>query len=165
MRTTMAVVVAAMMLAVTLEAPALPAAGAAAPDFALKNAAGKNLRLSELRGEVVLLNFWATWCGPCRQELPHLDKIHGQYRNAGLTVLAINIDNDRANAEAMLQKLGVRVPTLYDADKRVSKLYEVDTMPLTVIIDRDGRVRYVHRGYRAGFEQKYEQQVRELLRQ
>lgn len=164
MRTTMALI-AATLLAVTLEASALPTAGAPAPDFALKNSAGKNLRLSELRGEVVLLNFWATWCGPCRQELPHLDKIHGQYRNAGLTVLAINIDNDRVNAEAMLQKLGVRVPTLYDADKRVSKLYEVDAMPATVIIDRDGRVRYVHRGYRVGFEQKYEQQVRELLRQ
>ena len=144
---------------------ALPAVGTPAPDFSLKSNAGRNTRLSELRGEVVLINFWATWCGPCRQEMPQLARLHAQYREAGFTLLGINIDDNRANAEAMMKKLGVQFPTLYDSDKRVSRLYDVDTMPATLLIDRDGRVRYVHRGYRDGYERKYQEQIRELLKE
>jgi len=142
---------------------ALPAPGSTAPDFALKSASGRNIRLSELRGQVVLINFWASWCGPCRQELPLLEKLQERYRSAGFTLLAISIDDDRKNADAMLGKLGVKLVPLYDGDKRVAKRYDVDTMPATLIVDRDGRVRYVHRGFLSGYEQKYEQQVRELL--
>ncbi|HLF22825.1 MAG TPA: TlpA disulfide reductase family protein, partial [Burkholderiales bacterium] len=84
-------------------------------------------------------------------------------RNAGFTLLAVSIDDTRANADAMLRKLGVKLVPLYDTDKRTAKRYDVDTMPATLIVDRDGRVRYVHRGYRGGYEVKYEEQVRELL--
>ncbi len=144
---------------------ALPPVGSAAPDFALKSASGRNVRLSELRGQVVLINFWASWCGPCREELPELEKLQQRYRSAGFTLLPISIDDSRRNADAMLAKLGVRLTPLYDPDKRAAKRYDVDTMPATLIVDRDGRVRYVHRGYRSGYEKKYEQQVRELLTQ
>ena len=144
---------------------ALPAAGTRAPDFALNSNSGRNLRLSELRGEVVLINFWATWCGPCRQEMPQLGRLYAQYRAAGFTLLGINIDDNRANAEAMVKKLGVHFPTLFDSDKRVARLYDVDAMPATLLIDRDGRVRYVHRGYRDGYERQYQEQIRELLKE
>lgn len=144
---------------------ALPAVGSAAPDFALKSGSGRNIRLSELRGQVVLINFWASWCGPCRQELPLLEKLQQRYRSAGFTLLAISIDDSRRNADAMLGKLGVKLAPLYDTEKRAAKRYDVDTMPATLIVDRDGRVRYVHRGYRSGYEAKYDQQVRELLTQ
>lgn len=144
---------------------ALPAVGVRAPDFALNSSTGRNMRLSESRGEVVLINFWATWCGPCRQEMPQLGRLYEQYRVAGFTLLGVNIDDSRANAEAMVKKLGVRFPTLFDSDKRVARLYDVDTMPATLLIDRDGRVRYVHRGYRDGYERKYQEQIRELLKE
>lgn len=144
---------------------ALPETGTRAPDFSLNSSTGRNMRLSELRGEVVLINFWATWCGPCRQEMPQLSRLYAQYRNAGFTLLGINIDDKRDNAEAMAKKLGVHFPTLFDSDKRVARLYDVDTMPATLLIDRDGRVRYVHRGYRDGYEQKYQEQIRELLKE
>jgi peroxiredoxin len=144
---------------------ALPTIGAAAPDFALKSDTGRNVRLSELRGQVVLLNFWASWCSPCRQELPLLSKIHAQYRAAGFVLLGVNVDDNRKEAEAMLKRLDLRFPTLFDGNKNVAKLYGVDTMPATLIIDRDGRVRYVHRGYFGGYERKYDQQVRELLKE
>ena len=144
---------------------ALPKAGTAAPDFASKSDSGRNVRRSELRGQVVLINFWASWCGPCRQELPLLDKIYAQYRNAGFMLLAVNVDDNRKDADAMRKRLGLRLPTLFDSGKNVAKLYGVDMMPATVVIDRDGRVRYVHRGYYEGYEKKYEQQVRELLKQ
>lgn len=146
-------------------ASALPQAGKPAPDFALKSDSGRNVRLSELRGQVVLVNFWASWCGPCRQELPVLNKLYARYRNVGFTLLAVNLDDDRKNGEAMAKRLGLNFLVLFDAGKRVANLYQVDTMPATIIIDRDGRVRYLHRGYYSGFETKYEQQLRELLKE
>ena len=146
-------------------AAAAPAAGKPAPDFALKSDSGRNVRLSELRGQVVLVNFWASWCTPCRQELPILNKLHTQYRGAGMALLAVNVDEERKNAETMLRRLELSMPVLFDADKSVVRLYQVDTMPTTLLVDRDGRVRYVHRGYYSGFEQKYEQQLRELLKE
>lgn len=154
-----------MAFAVSAAPAALPAIGQAAPDFTLKSTSGQNLRLRELRGEVVLINFWATWCGPCRQEMPALNKIHEQYRRAGFTLLGVNIDDDPAAARDMARKLGVGFPVLLDTDKRVSRLYDVDTMPATLIVDRNGKIRYVHRGYRPGLEVTYQNQVRELLKQ
>ena len=144
---------------------ALPAVGVSAPDFAAKSNSGRNVRLSELRGQVVLINFWASWCSPCRQELPLLSKIYSQYHGAGFALLAVNVDDNRKDAEVMLKRLDLKFPTLFDGNKSVAKLYGVDTMPATLVIDRDGRVRYVHRGYYDGYERKYEQQVRDLLKE
>ena len=152
--------------AVALPPAAYAAAPAGnAPDFTLKSDSGQNLRLQEQRGRVVLINFWATWCGPCRVEMPHLNRLYDKYRSAGFQLLGVNIDEDPAKAQALATKLGLQFPVLFDADKRVSKLYDLTTMPSTVLVDRDGRVRYVHRGYRDGFESTYEQQIRALLKE
>ena len=138
---------------------------APAPNFTLPTADGQNLALQEQRGRVVLINFWATWCGPCKQEMPHLNRLHEKYRSAGLVLLGVNIDDDPRNGIAGAAKLGLKFPVLLDADKRVSRLYDLASMPSTVVIDRDGRVRYLHRGYREGYELNYEQQIRELLKE
>jgi thiol-disulfide isomerase/thioredoxin len=113
---------------------------------------------------VVLLNFWATWCGPCREEMPQLSRLQDKYRNAGLLLLGVNVDDDSRNAATVASKLGLKFPVLLDTDKQVSKLYDISAMPSTVLIDRDGRVRYLHKGYREGYAQTYEQQIRELLK-
>ncbi len=139
--------------------------GAAAPDFALAALTGANKRLSEHIGQVVLLNFWATWCGPCRQEMPYLEDIHRHYREAGFTVLGVNLDKDPDGARRMVEDLGVSFPVLLDQDKDVSRLYDVRAMPMTVLIDRDGRVRYVHHGYHPGMEASYLDQVRALVQE
>ncbi len=136
-----------------------------APDFTLKANTGKNVRLRELQGEVVMINFWATWCGPCRLEMPKLEQLHRQYQKTGFTLLGVNLDDNSGNAIGMVKKLGVSFPILFDKDKRVSKLYKVDAMPMTVLIDRDGKLRYLHRGYKAGYEDIYQTQVRELLKE
>jgi peroxiredoxin len=138
---------------------------APAPDFTLRTQGGPNLRLQEQRGKVVLVNFWATWCGPCRQEMPHLNKLQDKYRSAGLLILGVNVDDDTRNAAEVSTKLGLKFPVLFDTDKAVSKLYDMSTMPSTVVIDREGRVRFVHRGYRSGYETTYDQQIRELLKE
>ncbi len=169
------VVVGSLLVAATVlgieTAAALPDVGAAAPDFALKSDDGRNIRLSELRGQVVLINFWASWCVPCARELPLLDKIYAQYRAAGFMLLGVNVDSTakRRDAEEMMKRLNVRFPVLFDPNQAVVARYqdgrEKGAMPLTLIVDRDGRVRHVHLGYFNGYEKKYEQQVRDLLKQ
>jgi peroxiredoxin len=121
-------------------------AGQPAPDFALKSSSGENLRLSEYRGDVVMINFWATWCGPCRQEMPLLDELYSRYQRVGFNLLGVNIDDDSGRAMDMINELGVSFPVLFDATKEVSRLYQVDAMPVTVIVDREGNVRHVHQG-------------------
>ncbi len=139
--------------------------GRTAPDFALKNSTGDNIRLSEFRGDVVMINFWATWCGPCRQEMPLLDELYNRYERVGFNLLGVNIDDDSSRAMRMVEELGVDFPVLFDARKEVSKLYEVEAMPVTVIVDRQGTVRFVHHGYKPGYEDKYLDQIRTLLRE
>lgn len=155
----------ATLLATPVSQAAMPTTGSVAPDFTLKSNSGKNLKLSEFRGQVIMINFWATWCGPCREEMPLLNRIHEQYRKAGFTLLGVNIDDRPATAQAMAKNLGIRFPILFDTEKRVSRLYDVNAMPSTLLIDRDGRVRHIHLGYRPGYEARYESQVRELLKQ
>jgi len=140
------------------------APSASAPDFALRTVGGPNLRLQELRGRVVMVNFWATWCAPCRQEMPELNKLYAKYRASGFVLLGVNIDNDAAHAADVAAKLGLKFPVLLDTDKAVSRMYELSTMPSTILIDRDGRVRYVHGGYVSGYEDVYDKQIRELLK-
>ena len=155
-------------LAFGLAAPATgatPTTNAVAPDFTLRGSDGRNVRLDELRGQVVLVNFWATWCGPCREEMPRLDTLYQKYHKSGFVLLGINVDDDPRTALATAAKLGVSFPVLLDTDKKVSKLYDLNTMPSTIVIDRDGKVRYLHRGYRAGTEGDYEQQIRGLLKE
>jgi peroxiredoxin len=155
----------AALAAVSLPASASLTPSAGAPDFTLPSLDGPNLRLAEQRGRVVMINFWATWCGPCRVEMPHLSRLYDKYRDAGFTVLAVNIDEEPRKAAALAKQLGMRFPVLLDTDKKVSRLYDLSTMPSTVLVDRDGRVRFVHRGYRDGYEDTYDKQIRQLLRE
>lgn len=149
----------------------LPAAHASiapastAPDFTLKSLAGPNLRLKEQRGKVVLVNFWATWCAPCREEMPQLNKLFDKYRASGFTLLGVNVDEDSRNTAGVASQLGVKFPVLLDSDKAVSKLYALSAMPSTVLIDRDGRLRFSHSGYRPGYELEYDKQIRNLLKE
>ena len=160
----MRIAFAALIALAATTAPAARAPASAAPDFTLHVMDGPNLRLKEQRGRVVMVNFWATWCGPCRQEMPQLNRLYEKYKASGFVLLGVNVDDDQRKAAEVAGKLGVTFPVLLDTDKVVSKLYDLSTMPSTVIIDRDGKVRYVHRGYLTGYEDNYEKQIRELLK-
>lgn len=158
-----ALLVSGLMMAAGLPAHAAVARGDA-PDFTLRTADGRNLRLGEQRGQVVMVNFWATWCGPCRVEMPHLNRLYEKYRASGFTLLGVNVDDDAAKATGLADKLGLKFPVLLDSEKKVSRLFDVSTMPSTWLIDRDGRIRHEHRGYRDGYEVTYDQQIRDLLK-
>jgi thiol-disulfide isomerase/thioredoxin len=136
-----------------------------APDFTLKSRSGKNLKLSELRGQVVMINFWASWCGPCRQEMPLLDKLYERYSPLGFTLLGVNVEEDSGKAQALLNENPVSFPVLFDVTNKVSKLYNLSAMPSTVLVDRDGNMRYLHKGYVPGTEVEYEKQVKALIRE
>ena len=140
-------------------------AQAPAPDFTLKSNNGENVRLSELRGEVVLINFWASWCGPCRQEMPILSELHDKYKAMGFTVLAVNVEENSSEARKLLKEMPVSFPVLFDNDSTVSKQYDVVAMPSTVLVDRNGNMRYLHKGYKPGLEDTYVEQVRSLIRE
>jgi len=151
--------------AATLGAAAPLQTGAPAPAFQLVSNTGKTLALADFKGQIVLLNFWASWCGPCRQEMPILEQLNRQYHGKGVTLLGVNVEPDSAAAVQWLKATPVTFPILFDTDSKVSKLYEVAGMPNTVIIDRKGLVRYIHRGYAAGAENDYLNQIRGLIRE
>jgi len=136
-----------------------------APDFTLKSLSGKNLKLSEMAGNVVLINFWASWCGPCREEMPLLNDLHNKYQPLGFTVLGINVEEQTEMARGFLKDYPVDFPVLLDDKNQVSKLYEVVAMPTTVVVDRDGKLRFLHKGYKSGDEKKYRDMVKQLIRE
>jgi peroxiredoxin len=153
-----------LMMAITLNAHAL-SVGQASPDFTLPSSTGKNIRLQELRGQVVLINFWASWCGPCRQEMPLLEDIYKKYSKLGFTILGINVEQDSSKAATYLRDVPVSFPILFDTQNTLSKLYDVNAMPTTVIVDRNGKIRYIHAGYKPGYEETYKKQIKDLIKE
>jgi peroxiredoxin len=157
------------MLALILVFAALPVGAVdlrqPAPDFTLKSLQGLNMRLDEMKGQVVLINFWASWCGPCRQEMPILDRLHTRYEDAGFAVLGVNVEGEIEPAQKIVDKTNVTFPVLIDEGQNVSEMYDLQAMPSTVVIDRDGVIRYIHRGYKPGDEAKYTDVVKKLIRE
>jgi peroxiredoxin len=138
---------------------------AVAPDFTLNAQGGKSVALTQFKGQVVMLNFWASWCGPCRQEMPLLDSIYKKYSKLGFTMIGVNVEPDSKAANDWLKQTPVTFPILYDTDSKVSKLYGVSGMPSTVIVDRKGTVRMIHHGYKPGDEEEYLSSIRSLMRE
>jgi peroxiredoxin len=133
------------------------------PDFSMRALSGEVIRLSERRGSVVLLGFWARWCGDCRQAMQVLDDINEKYQRAGLLTLGINVGDSAAQAAAMSSSLALRFPILIDTDQSTGSQFDLRSMPLIVLIDRDGQVRYSHRGFSRGDEVKITTQLHKLL--
>jgi thiol-disulfide isomerase/thioredoxin len=157
-----------LALAAVFVLPAFAATSSGpAPAFSLSARGGKTIDLSQFKGQVVMINFWATWCGPCRQEMPILEDIYKKYKPMGFTMLAVNVEPDTAAAEAWLSKLSkpVTFPVAFDTESKVSKLYKVAGMPSTVFVDRKGNYRVMHKGYKPGDENFYLTQIRSMLKE
>jgi thiol-disulfide isomerase/thioredoxin len=121
--------------------PPPPQVTFAAPDFTLSLLSGGTMRLADLRGKAVLLNFWATWCVPCRMEMPALETLYQRYKDAGLVVLAINLDTlSSAGVEAFVKEVAVTFPIVFDPAWSTARLYQVRGLPTTYLIDRAGNV-------------------------
>jgi peroxiredoxin len=140
-------------------------AGGPAPAFTLTALTGEQGGLSQYKGQVVMVNFWATWCGPCQQEMPLLDQMYKKYKPAGFTLIGVNVDKESPAVKELLARRPVSFPVLLDPANQVSKAYHVDEMPSSVIIDRKGAIRYIHRGYKPGDENDYQDRIRQLIRE
>ena len=160
-RTAVAIVAALLTGLASASGPA----PAAAPAFSLPSRAGQAVALESLKGKVVMLNFWASWCGPCRKEMPLLEQMHKKYSKQGFALLGVNVDAESADAEKFLKVNPVSFPVLFDKESKVSQLYNVNAMPSSVFIDRKGNVRALHRGYKDGDESEYLDQIRALLKE
>ncbi|MFC4698755.1 TlpA disulfide reductase family protein [Glaciecola siphonariae] len=158
-------IISSVILALSLCAPSFAQGNNDAPDFTLRSKDSGNIRLAEQRGNIVLLNFWASWCGPCREELPEMESIYQNYKDLGFEILAVNVDDDPSKADVLLDDIEVSFPVLFDTQGEVSELYGVSAMPTTVIIDRNGKQRLLHMGYRKGDEVKYEKAIKMLMRE
>ncbi len=155
----------ALACATLLAMPAFALTPTVAPQFRLDSMAGKPVSLDQYKGQVVMINFWASWCGPCRTEMPILEKLHAKYKAMGFTMIGVNVEPDSQLAVDWLKSTPVTFPILFDTRSEVSKLYQVSGMPSTVIIDRKGNLRWLHRGYKAGDENAYLDQIRALVRE
>jgi peroxiredoxin len=143
--------------------PPYPLIGQTAPDFALHAAAGGNVRLSEHRGEVVVLSFWSSRCTPCRTQLAALGRSLATYQSAGLAIYGVGVDDDAEQALTFARAAAVGFALLLDPAKEVSRSYQVDNLPMTVLIDRNGTVRHVLRDYSAASDGLYVRELRALL--
>jgi peroxiredoxin len=136
--------------------------GRKAPDFALPAVVGSNVRLSEYRGQAVIISFWSSRCSVCARQLMLLDRLYSTYRSAGLIVIAVSVDDDPVHAEQYARAHAGGFPLLLDSAKTVSRAYAIDRLPSTVLIDRSGIVRYWHGDDRAD-DASYITQIRALL--
>ena len=156
------------MAAIVIASTAFAAGGGdsgPAPAFTLTALSGQQGALSQYKGQVVMVNFWATWCGPCQQEMPLLDQMYKKYKPAGFTLIGVNVDKEEPAVKELLARKPVSFPILLDPANQVSKAYHVDEMPSSVIIDRKGDIRWVHLGYRPGDENDYQDRIRQLIRE
>ncbi len=118
-------------------------AGNLAPDFKLQNLDGQSISLSSLRGRPVMLNFWASWCGPCRAEMPHIQAVFEdeKWKDQGLVILAVNIGESSSTAKKFVEDNSLSFPVLLDSDQSVARDYNVRGIPATFFIDKDGIIK------------------------
>ena len=146
-------VIAAFLCITAMAAPNAPA------DFSLTDASGKRVRLSDFKGKVVVLDFWATWCHGCKEEIPWFVEFQGRYRKSGLAVIGVSFDEDGwKSVRPFLQKNALNYPVVIGTDA-IAKAYGVESMPMTLLLDRSGKISSVHTGVvdKAAFEAKIQQ--------
>lgn len=154
-------------LAVVIFGVAVPVfalnAGARAPEIGADDLNGSRVTIGGLRGKVVLVDFWASWCDPCKRELPVLERLHGEYHSRGLEIVGVNIDRRESNMRSFLRRTPLSFTIVHDGDQRIAGRYRPPRMPSSYLIDRRGVVRHVHEGFRASDAAGIERRIRELL--
>ena len=142
---------------------ATPGIDERAPDFALKSSTGKNVRLSEFRGDVVLVNFWTRSCSRCKEQLDQVGRLLDEFQGRGFSVVSVAITDEHHHVQEVADALRLGFPILYDDEKRAARLYDPQSIPLTLIIDAHGNIRHLHERYERGDEAAYREQIVALL--
>lgn len=139
--------------------------GKSAPLFSGKSSTGESISLSDYKDKVVILDFWASWCKPCKEEFPFLIDFYGQNSGKDFSILAVNIDNESSNAVKFLNSLNKEIPykIIFDSESKIPPLYNIESMPSVFVIDKKGIVRFVHIGFTSGDKEKYKNEIEKLL--
>ncbi|MBB5323474.1 peroxiredoxin [Anoxybacillus tepidamans] len=120
--------------------------GATAPDFVLTDLNGKTHRLSDYRGKGVFLNFWGTWCKPCEKEMPYINRQYAVYKKQGVEVLAVNVGEPKLSVQKFVDRFGLTFPVVIDREDQVMNAYEINPLPTTFLIDKDGKIKQIITG-------------------
>jgi cytochrome c biogenesis protein CcmG, thiol:disulfide interchange protein DsbE len=123
----------------------------------------KIINLAKLKGKVVYLDFWASWCDPCRKSFPWMNDIHSRYDSRDFIIVAVNLDNSRKDAAKFLDKVPADFDVAYDPEGSVATKYNLKAMPSSYLIDKKGQLVYIHKGYREGDTSEIEDKIRQLL--
>jgi thiol-disulfide isomerase/thioredoxin len=133
-----------------------------APTFAVQTDAG-TLSINDFRNKVVYLDFWASWCGPCRQSFPWMNEMQARYGDQGFKVIAINLDDERANADRFLAEVQANFHIGYDPEGKTAEMYELKVMPSSFLIDREGNIVLAHKGFKTRDTASMETKIKELV--
>ena len=153
----------AFALTVTVSAWPTAAPSKAAPNVALRDANGATVQLAAYKGKIVLIDFWASWCPPCKASFPAIDALYGEYRSRGVEVLAVNLDERRRDADTFLGDHPHRLTVLFDPNGASPVAFGVKGMPTSFLIDTAGNIRFTHAGYSGNVDAIYRQEIAQLL--
>ena len=141
-----------------------PLIGTPSPSFQLDSVNGMGkVSMAAFSGKVVIVDFWATWCEPCKKSFPKLQDLHARYKASGVSVVGLSEDDDKGGIKEFANSLGADFPLVWDSDKAIAGKWQPGSMPATFIVDRKGLVRFMHRGYHDGEELEIEKEVKSLL--
>lgn len=152
------------LFVITLFSASLSVHAIQAPDFSLKGDNNSTVALSKLKGKVVYVDFWASWCTPCKQSFPWMNEMHNRYKKSGLEVVAINLDAEHADAQRFLNSANVDFTIAYDPAGNIANKYDLQVMPTSFLIDRKGEVIYLHRGFKHSDKKNMEMKISEALK-
>jgi cytochrome c biogenesis protein CcmG, thiol:disulfide interchange protein DsbE len=138
--------------------------GDRAPELSGASLDGQAISLATLRGKVVLIDFWASWCAPCKEEMPFIERLYRRLRSQGLIVVGVSVDAERENARDFIAQLKVSFPIVHDAKHAIADRFKPPRMPTSYVLDREGKIRHVHEGWRKEDEREVEQEITALLR-
>jgi len=133
------------------------------PELSVKDISGKLVTTASFTGKVVVVDFWATWCAPCRESMPALEKLYKKYASRGLVVLGLSVDKEAGPVKPFTDQLGVTFPIAHDAGHAAADKFSPPRMPSSYVVDRKGVIRYIHGGYHAGDADKLDKELQELL--
>ncbi len=140
--------------------------GSKAPDFSADDLNGTKIAVSDFSGKVIVLDFWASWCVPCKKSMPHLIELYKELKDSSLSIIAINLDDEKSKISSFEKSIGMEIPfpVIFDKNSKLPALYNVEGMPTTIVIDKLGIIKFKETGFENDIKEKLDKLISELLK-